>query len=318
MDLDVLLEQQGGVVTRQQALRCGVSARQLRPGARRLVRLRRGVFADGERLASASDAVRTAVAVAGQRLVSDVDLVATGPTAAVLHGIPLLGAPPALLHLSERKDLRPRHHGASTTLEPAEVVRVHRVPVTSLARTAVDVARARGAAAGVVAADAVLARGVPRGELLSVLAGMTRWSGVRQARDAVDFADGRSESPLESFGRWRFAEQGLPAPDLQVWLGDELESFARVDHHWKAHRTVAEADGALKYGTAADLFEEKRREDRLRDAGYEVVRYTWDEALHRPELLAARVRRAFLRSQRRRTATSPLPLRSDTREGGRA
>jgi very-short-patch-repair endonuclease len=302
MDLDELLRRQSGVVTRRQALDSGLSARQLRPGKHRLVRLRHGVFADAERLGDPSDAVRTAVRVAGVRLVNDVDLVAVGPTAAVLHGIPLLGSPPTRLHLAERKQDRPHHHGASTTLSPAEIVHVAGVPVTSLARTAVDVARARGAAPGVVAADAVLARHVPRSALDAVLQGMDRWSGVQQAREAVAFADRRSESPLESFGRWRFSEQGLPAPDLQVWLGDELGSFARVDHYWEAHRTVAEADGALKYGTPADLFDEKRREDRLRDAGYEIVRYTWDDALHTPQLLAARLRRGFERAARRRAA----------------
>ena len=302
MDLDELLGRQGGVVTRQQALACGLSERQLRPGPHRLVRLRHGVFADAERLSGASDAVRTALQVAGARLVSDVDLVAVGPTAAVVHGIPLLGGPPRRLHLAERKQDRPLHHGESTRLLPAEVVRVGGVPVTSLTRTAEDLARRRGTAAGVVAVDAVLARDVPREAFYAVLHRMRRWSGVEQARQAVDLADRRSESPLESFGRFRFEEQGLPPPDLQVWLGDALGSFARVDHYWKAHRTVAEADGALKHATSADLFEEKRREDRLRDAGFEVVRYTWDDALHRPEALAARVRFAFDRAARRRAA----------------
>ena len=302
MDLDQLLAQRSGVVTRQQALDCGVSSRQLRPGPHRLVRLRKDVFADAALLADGDVVVRTALAVAGARLVHAVDLVAVGPTAALLHGIPLLGPAPVRLHLGERKPDRPSHHGASTTLPPAQVVGVAGVPATSLARTAVDVARRRGAAAGVVAADAVLARDVPRAALETVLEGMPRWSGVQHAREATGFADRRAESPLESLGRWRFAEHGLPPPDLQAWLGDDVEAFARVDHHWKAHRTVAEADGALKYARPVDLFEEKRREDRLRDAGYEVVRYTWDEALLRPEVLAARVRRAFDRAARRRAA----------------
>ena len=118
------------------------------------------------------------------------------------------------------------------------------------------------------------------------------------------FADARSESPLESLGRVRFAEQGLPPPPLQVVVADDDGPFARVDQCWQQHRTIAEADGALKYATSADLFAE-RREDRLRDAGFEVVRYTWDEALHHPAALAARVRRAFERSANRRTGASP-------------
>ena len=100
----------------------------------------------------------------------------------------------------------------------------------------------------------------------------------------------------------RFEEQGLPAPELQVWLGSADDRIGRVDHYWREHRTVAEADGAVKYAAGTGLFEEKLREDRLRDAGFEVVRYTWDEALRFPELLAARIRRAFARAAARRAA----------------
>ena len=298
MDLEQLLAQQGGVVTRAQALAAGVSDRQLRGSGRQLVRLRRGVFGR----AGLDGTERLAAEVAAARLVSDVDLVAVGPTAALLHGVPLLGPAPRRLHLAERKHERPRHHGASTTIAPDEVVQRFGVPVTTLARTAVDVARSRGFAAGVLAADAVLARRVAREHLEAVLGGRAGWPGARVARAAVGFADCRSESPLESLGRVRCHEQGLPAPELQVWLGDDAGPVARVDHYWAQHRTVAEADGALKYAGVQDLFDEKRREDRLREAGFEVVRYTWDEALRSPGLVAARLRQAFHRAARRRAA----------------
>jgi len=231
-------------------------------------------------------------------MVTDVDRVAAGATAALVHGLPLLGSRPAEVQLVERKQDRPLHRGRSTTLDPDEIVDVG-VPVTSVPRTVVDVARARGFAAGVVIADAALAKGVSRADLERVLHGRQNWPGADAARRATAFADARSESPLESLGRVRMAEQGLPAPDLQVLFADEDGPFARVDQCWREQRTIAEADGALKYVAAADLFLEKRREDRLRDLGWEVVRYTWDDALRRPELLAARVRRAFLRSVRR-------------------
>lgn len=59
----------------------------------------------------------------------------------------------------------------------------------------------------------------------------------------VRFADGRSESPLESISRVAFHELGLPAPEpqVEVWLGDEL--LARVDFFWRHRKTVGEADG---------------------------------------------------------------------------
>ncbi len=157
-------------------------------------------------------------------------------------------------------------------------------------------ARTRGLVAGVVAADVALARGALRAELAR-----RAWmpaAGGRGSRGRAKpwpWPTGRAESPLESLGRVRFHEQGLPAPELQVVLGDADGVIGRVDHYWAQHRTVAEADGALKYVERAALFEEKRREDRLREAGFEVVRYTWAEALRLPELVAARLRRAFAR-----------------------
>ena len=301
MELERLLDEQGGVATRAQLLRAGVSSRQLRGSGRRFVRVRHGVYVEA-RVTGPEGRVPVRVQVAAARLLTGVDLVATGATAVALHGLPLLGRPPGRLELRERKQERPLHHGASATLLPDEVVGVDGVPVTSLACTAVDVARVRGFLAGVLVADAVLRRGVPPGQLEDALLRRARWPGLENGRRAVAFADGRAESALESLGRVRFDEQGLPPPELQVWRGEPPDLFARVDHYWRAHRTVAEADGALKYATPSDLWDEKRREDRLRDGGDEVVRYTWDEALHRPALLAARLRRAFDRSARRRAA----------------
>lgn len=299
MDVRELLRLQHGLVTREQLLAAGVSARQLTGSSRRFVRVRRSVYAERTAVDAMAVPARAALEVRAARLVSGVDLVAAGATAALVHDLPLLGPRPTALQLVERKQERPHHRGTSTTLRPEEVVDIG-VPVTSVPRTVVDVARTRGYAAGVVVADAALARGVQRAELALVLDGRENWPGSDAAHRATAFASARSESPLESLGRVRFAEQGLPAPQLQVVIADEDGPFARVDQCWDEHRTIAEADGALKYATASDLFLEKRREDRLRDLGWEVVRYTWDDALHRPERLAARVRRAFLRSAERR------------------
>jgi hypothetical protein len=298
VDLEELLSRQAGVVSRAQALGAGMSERQLRVGHRSLMRIRPGVYGR----AGLAGQELTAAEVAAARLVSSVDLVAVGATAALLHGLPLLGPAPRRPHVAECKRQRPRHHGASRTVQPDDVVERLGVPVTAPARTAVDLARARGVPAGVLAADAVLARGTAREELEAAVLRCAGWPGVRSAAAAVAFADGRAESPLESLGRVRCHEQGLPAPELQVWLGDAHGRIARVDQYWAAHRTVAEADGALKYATAKDLYAEKRREDRLRDAGYEVVRYSWDEALRHPEVVAARVVRAFERAARRTAA----------------
>ena len=300
-ELGKLLVAQAGVVTRAQARDLGVPSTQLgRPGAGlQLTRVRSGAYAVSETYDAANPQQRLTLQVAAERLVTGVDLVAVGATAALLQEIPLIGAAPTRPHVAERKHERPRHHGSSTTLDPEDVVELDGIPVATLARAALDVARLRGRLAGVVALDAALRRQVSRPELERTLERCTRWPGVRRARAALDFADGRSESPLESMGRVRFDEHGLPAPDLQVRLGDAQGPIARVDQYWEQHRTVAEADGALKYSSANDLFAEKRREDRLREAGFEVVRYTWDEILRTPQVVVARILAAFERAARR-------------------
>lgn len=300
MDIEELLREQGGVVTRQQAVDAKVPARQLRPGGR-LLRVRQGVYAQRSAYETAEPHERVVLQVAAARLISDVDLIAAARTAALAQGLPVLGKADAL-ELVERKGLRPLHHGSSTTLTTGDVVDVLGIPVTHPARTAVDVARRHGFAAGIVTADAVLAREVPREELRAAAEACRGWSGSQTAQRVTELADPLAETPLESLGRARFVEHGLPPCQLQVVLGDTDGPIGRVDHYWAAHRTVAEGDGALKYAAPGALFAEKRREDRLREAGFEVVRYTWDEVLRTPDVVVARVLAAFARAAARQAA----------------
>jgi hypothetical protein len=71
---------------------------------------------------------------------------------------------------------------------------------------------------------------------------------------------------------------------------------------------VGEFDGRVKYGRLLRpgqgpgdaVFEEKRREDAIRDEGWGVVRWTWSD-LAVPERLDERLRRALQRGSRRRS-----------------
>ena len=117
----------------------------------------------------------------------------------------------------------------------------------------------------------------------------------------MELLDPRSESAGESASRVRLHQDGLPAPDLQHDIFDEQGTFvARVDFLWKEQRTIGEFDGKIKYGRLLKpgqsieevLFEEKRREDALRD---QIVRWLWAD-LYRPGVIRDRVLRAFARS----------------------
>lgn len=101
----------------------------------------------------------------------------------------------------------------------------------------------------------------------------------------LDVADGRVDSPLESFTRWILRQLGLPPPLLQVDVLHRGVFLGRVDFAWPELGVVLEADGMVKYVDGA-LKAEKRRELALRRAGLEVVRSTWDDCKD-PEGFAA-------------------------------
>src|SRR5207237_4299509 len=92
----------------------------------------------------------------------------------------------------------------------------------------------------------------------------------------LDFASPRAGSPGESLARVVFAEHGLPAPLLGEPIVVDGELLGVVDFLWPSHATVAELDGRAKYRPTNDrgedvLWQEKLREERLREAGFEVV-----------------------------------------------
>jgi hypothetical protein len=135
------------------------------------------------------------------------------------------------------------------------------------------------------------------------------WPGARSAGRAVSYADGRAANPGESWSRAVLIEAGLPPTSLQLEVRDSAGLIGYADFGWDDHMTLGEFDGRWKYGVppGADAREatrvvwaEKRREDRLRAAGYAVVRWAWED-LYQPDRLAAQVLAAFDRSGSGRT-----------------
>jgi Protein of unknown function (DUF559) len=166
----------------------------------------------------------------------------------------------------------------------------------------IDLARTMTFTDGVVAADAAIRKGLTsKSQLRAVLATGSRRTGTIQARRVVEFASGLAESVLESIARVAVAEQGLPAPRLQIWIPDAKgEVIGRVDFYWEEHKTIAEVDGAMKYDIDPGRARAQlRRDKRLRDAGYEVVHLTWHDITARPAEAAASIRAAFRAAARK-------------------
>jgi putative AbiEi antitoxin of type IV toxin-antitoxin system len=273
----------------------------------RLTRVRRGIYAAGNAAAESPGQVRQqAVNLAAAIAASDARVVGSHRTAAVIHGLDLIGgnangpveltrSPGGAGSRSWRVDVRIH----SAALPARHLTSKQGVVLTSVARTVVDLARACSFTEGVVAADSALRmQKTTLGEMRSVLADCARWPGVKRAREVVAFCDARAESALESIGRVAFRDYGLPAPSLQVEVGGDLGVIGRSDYLWPEYATIAEADGVLKYTSPNRAIKQLDRDARLRDAGFEVVHFTWQEITLVPEQVVARVRAAFARGQR--------------------
>jgi hypothetical protein len=220
-----------------------------------------------------------------------------------LHGLDLLDQP-GVIELTSSvachrvgADIRIR----VAALRSADCDSVRGVPVTSVARTVVDVARSCTQRNALVIADSALhRRRTSLEELAEVVAACERWPGLGRARRVVRLADGRAESPLETLGRLLVRDAGLPAPRLQVPIEDARGVFAYGDLGWPEHKFVVEFDGLLKYDVTDRnaLRREKLRQERIEQAGWIVVRLTWHDVVHDSTRSIIRLREAFVRAAR--------------------
>jgi very-short-patch-repair endonuclease len=80
--------------------------------------------------------------------------------------------------------------------------------------------------------------------------------------------------------------------------------IGRADFFWPQHRTIGEADGAVKYSSPGRAVSQLRRDALLREAGFEVVHFTWDEITRAPGQVVAALRRAFERADAARDMNS--------------
>jgi hypothetical protein len=280
-----------------------MSATQVRRMVRRgvLLPVGRGVYAHATVAAQmASDPVgEHALRLASVLAVTKPGEAGSHHSAAVLHGLHLLGPTPPDVAVtrppvgSQKGRLGVHLHIAA--LPPDHVTTRGGIRLTSVARTVVDLDRASSFRSGVVVADSALrSNQTSKAELQSVITDCARWPGISRAKLVVEFADGRSESVLESISRVAFRDQGLPAPELQVWVGGDDEGvIGRADFLWRRYNTIGEADGAVKYKDTARAISQLRRDAQLRAAGFEVVHFTWDEIARTPSRVAASLREAF-------------------------
>jgi len=194
------------------------------------------------------------------------------------------------------------------------IVMMDGVPVTTLARTIVDLSRHLGTPRALISVDAALRRIIeqssPLGSdlrrlvhdaglrshatstLAPVMAFQAGWPGIRRARATVALGDPAAESPLESESRGILVLRGVPAPLVGAPVVGANGVTYWADMLWEDRQVVGECDGGMKYSGPEALIKEKLRQEELEQAGLRIVRWMYPD-LQNPWRLVGRVNRAL-------------------------
>lgn len=289
--------------TRADALARGFTDEELRGEVRRkrLVRIRRGVYVAADEHAELELQARYLLAVQAGMVGLKSGTVASHVSAGALHGLPLTAADLSRIHVSRadvtsRRTSRTKFHCLAVAED--QITEIDGVLATTLARTVVDLSLTLPFEQAVVAGDAALRKA-------SLVLDPSGRRGVASARRAIAFLDGLSESVGESRSRVAIHLARLPSPMLQVRIYDAHGRFlARADFCWPELGLIGEFDGVGKYlrnlrngqEPGDVVVAEKKREDRLRAAGWDVVRWTWSD-LAEPEEFISEIRRKLARGR---------------------
>jgi very-short-patch-repair endonuclease len=284
--LAALAGNQYGLVTRGQLVAIGVGphgiAERVRTG--RLLRIHRGVYAVGHRALRPAGYWMAAVLACGA------DAVLSHRSAAALWD--LRGDPPAHVDVTV-----PSRHGRlpgrgirihrTRRLAPTEVTERNGIPVTTVARTILDLADQLPVQDVKRAIDEAEYRGLF--DLTALRAVIRDNPGRRGGRRllalaAEPLALTRSEKETLFLGLCR--RHGLPLPRAAV----QIEGF-EADFHWPEQRLIVEIDGIAAHRTRRAMERDRTRDRRLLLAGHRTVRLTPEALRAEPASIADDLRR---------------------------
>jgi hypothetical protein len=270
--ISALADRQERVVGREQLSELGVG---------------RGALAYRVKLGRLHPQLPGAYSVGGRKLTKEGRLIAAvlslGPgtvishrTAADLWGIRPCASP--LIEVTRPRRVRPRpgvrqHESA---LPDDEIETVLGIPVTSPGRTLLDTAAALS--------EPRTARALERTEVLRIthrvpLSALSlrhpRHPGAQMlAKLARQALNNPTRAELENRFQEFIHETGLPPPEINASLLLDGH-WVEADCLWRTEQFVVELDGYETHGTRAAFIRDRRKDRRLRAAGFTVMRLTW-------------------------------------------
>ena len=277
---------QQGVVSWDQIERTGLGVGWVRNRVRSgwLRRLHRGVYLVGP-LESPHSLATAAV-------------LAAGPGAVVSH------YPAAVLH-----DIRPPREGAiditipgrkarsrpgliihRTTLHPSDITRRHGIPVTTPARTLLDLAATQPTPELERALNqARIARLVSDPSLNEQFSRYPHHRGTAALKQATRAETGFTRSKAERRTRALIRKARLPEPETN----QHIEGY-EVDLVWRTQRLIAEFDSWTFHSERSSFENDRRKDQRLVARGWRVIRITWRQLLDEPEAVIAAISAALV------------------------
>lgn len=261
----------------------GISERaaQVRVGSGRLHRVHRGVYAVGHPRLTADGRRFAAVRAYGR------GAVASHLTAGALWGL-RRGARLEITVASARAPRDGITPHETSVLGADDVAVIRAIPVTSLARTLVDLAE-------VLAPD--------RLERVLDHAGRHEAFDRRAVQDALDRLPGRRGAPrlrallgapsagmtrseLEDRFLFLCRRARMPIPRLNAHLNVGLDRLVEVDALFTRQRVIVELDGGATHDTTRAFHADRRRDTAAAAAGFLTLRYTWERVITEQQQVA--------------------------------
>jgi very-short-patch-repair endonuclease len=288
--IEELADSRDGVLTLDEAVRGGLTLRQVRHRVRtgQWVKLYPGVYLVGWRELDQRASTRAAVAWAGS------GAVASGLTAAwwwrLREWAP--GAAEVTVPQERARRCPPEVVLRRRNLDPVDLVVVRGLPVTALPLTVLDAAAALGNDSGRLLVDRALQRRVSFAELHAAYCRSfgrhgTPWLG-RVLRQAADGACSHAE---------RVFHRLLRGARISGWVASHLVVVSGIEYWidvaFLERRLALEIDGWAWHSDVDRFVHDRCRQNALVLAGWTVLRFTWHDLTSRPQAVVAQIRAAL-------------------------
>ncbi|MCP3811879.1 hypothetical protein NLX62_05985, partial [Mycobacteriaceae bacterium Msp059] len=200
--------------------------------------------------------------------------IVAGNGAAAAHGAKWvdLEAPLEMIHSNRNPlaglDVR------TVEIQEDEIIRVDGVPITSVARTALDIGSWYPRDDAVASLDALArATHLKAADVELLMQRYARRPGIQRARTALDLMDAGAQSPRETWLRLILVDGGLPRPQTQIPVYDGPGNpFAYLDMGWEEIKVAAEYDGEEHRASSRRYNWDLRRAERIQRQGWINVR----------------------------------------------